>query len=153
TETSANPNTTFDYFGWRVASAAFASAITFKNLNVTLGLVPPSITTPPVGVTTVEFDTVVLGATAAGSGPLTLQWNKDGVPIPGAPSPTLTLATVRVADSGAYPVTATTPVGSVTSPIAQVVIGLAPPAITTRPLSQTIVVGEPATFTVAAIGS
>src|SRR5262249_20639895 len=145
--------TTFDYFGWRVASAAFASAITFKNLNVTLGLVPPSITTAPAGIGTVEFDTVVLSAAAAGSGPLTLQWNKDGLPIPGATSYTRSLVNVHVADSGAYTVTATNPVGSVTSPIAQVAIGLAPPAITTQPLSQTILVGEPATFTVVATGS
>src|SRR5262249_57734100 len=138
--------------GWGVGRGACGSAITFKNLNVTLGLVPPSITTPPAGVSTVEFDTVVLSAAAAGSGPLTLQWNKDGVPIPGATSSTLTLANVHVADSGAYTVTATNPVGSMTSPIAQVVIGLAPPAITTPPLSQTILVGEAAPFTVVATG-
>src|SRR5262249_5609084 len=90
---------------------------------------------------------------AAGSGPLTLQWNKDGVPIPGATSSTLTLANVHVTDSGAYTVTATNPVGSVTSPIAQVVIGLAPPAITTPPLSQTTLVGQAATSRVGARGS
>jgi hypothetical protein len=47
-----------------VASSNFASAITFKNLSVNLGLVPPVITTQPASVSTVEFNTVVL--TAAG---------------------------------------------------------------------------------------
>ena len=41
TETSATPETTFDYFGWRVGSSNFAASVTFKNLSVTLGLTPP----------------------------------------------------------------------------------------------------------------
>jgi pectate lyase/pectin methylesterase-like acyl-CoA thioesterase len=153
TETNANPYTTFDYFGWRVASSNFAAAITFKNLTVTLGLVAPAITTQPTSISTVEFTHVVLTGAASGSGPLTLQWNKDGVPIPGATSSTLTLNNVHVADSGAYTLTATNPVGSVTSAVANVVVGLAPATITTQPLSQTILIGDPALFSVGVAGS
>ena len=153
TETSATPETTFDYFGWRVASSNFAGSITFKNLSVTLGLVPPAITTQPVGATAIEGGTVVLTAAAAGSTPLTFQWSKDGVPISGATGTTLTLSNVRVADSGNYVFTATNPVGSVTSNVAAVLVNLAPPVITMQPQSQTILVGEPVTFTVAVGGS
>ena len=153
TETSATPETTFDYFGWRVASSNFAASMTFKNLSVTLGLVPPSITTQPVDASAVEGATVVLTAAATGSAPLTFQWSKDGVPIAGATGTTLTLANVHVADSGNYAFTATNPVGSVTSNVAAVRIGLAPPVITTQPQSQTILVGDPVTFTVNVTGS
>jgi len=153
TETSPTPETTFDYFGWRVASSNFAGAITFKNLFVNLGLAPPAITTQPVDVSTVEFNAIVLTASASGSGPLTFQWNKNGAPIPGATSTTLTLNNVHIADSGAYTFTATNPVGSVTSNVANVLIGLAPVTILAQPLSQTILVGEPATFSVVVGGS
>src|SRR6185436_15444432 len=131
TETSATPETTFDYFGWRVASSNFAAAITFKNLSVTLGLAPPMITTQPAGVSTVEGNTVVLTAAATGSAPLTFQWSKSGVPIPGATGTTLTLSNVHVSDSGDYAFTASNPVGSVTSNLATVTVGLAPPMFTT----------------------
>jgi pectate lyase/pectin methylesterase-like acyl-CoA thioesterase len=153
TENSATPETTFDYFGWRVGSSNFAASITFKNLSVTLGLTPPAITTQPLGKTTIEGDNVTLTAAASGSAPLTFQWSKNGVPIAGATGPTLTLNNVRVADSGAYVFTATNPAGIVASDVATVVVNLAPPIITIQPQSQTILVGEAVTFTVAAGGS
>jgi pectate lyase/pectin methylesterase-like acyl-CoA thioesterase len=152
-ETNAAPDTTFDYFGWRVGSSNFAASITFKNLSVTLGIVPPAITTQPVGATTIEGNSVVLTATASGSAPLTFQWSKDGVPIAGATGTSLTLSNVRVADSGSYAFTATNSVGSVTSDVVTVLVNLAPPVITMQPQSQTILVGEPVEFTVAASGS
>jgi pectate lyase/pectin methylesterase-like acyl-CoA thioesterase len=153
TETSATPETTFDYFGWRVGSSNFAASITFKNLSVTLGLTPPVITMQPLGKTTIEGDNIGLPAAAAGSAPLTFQWSKNGVPIAGATSPILMLNNVRVADSGSYVFTATNPAGIVASDVATVVVNLAPPFITMQPRSQTILVGEPVTFTVAAGGS
>jgi pectate lyase/pectin methylesterase-like acyl-CoA thioesterase len=153
TETSAPPEMTFDYFGWRVGSSNFAASITFKNLSVTLGLTPPIITAQPVGKTTIEGDNVILTAAASGSAPLALQWSRNGAPIAGATGPTLTLDNVRVADSGGYVFTATNPSGSVASDVATVIVNLAPPVITTQPRSQTILVGEPVNFTVAASGS
>jgi pectate lyase/pectin methylesterase-like acyl-CoA thioesterase len=152
-ETSATPETTFDYFGWRVGSSNFAASVTFKNLSVTLGLTPPAIATQPVGKTTIEGDNIVLMAAASGSAPLSFQWSKNGVPIAGATGPTLTLNNVRVADSGAYVFTATNPAGVVASDVAAVVVNLAPPVITMQPRSQIILVGEPVTFTVVAGGS
>jgi pectate lyase/pectin methylesterase-like acyl-CoA thioesterase len=153
TETSSTPDTTFDYFGWRVGSSNFAASITFKHLSVTLGLAPPAITTQPVGVTTIEGNSVVLTAAASGSAPLIFQWSKNGLPIAGATGATLTLSNVRVADSGSYAFTATNPAGSVTSDVVTVLVNLAPPVITIHPQSQTILVGGPVEFTVAAGGS
>jgi pectate lyase/pectin methylesterase-like acyl-CoA thioesterase len=153
TETSATPATTFDYFGWRVSSSNFAASITFKNLTVTLGLVPPAITTQPVGAATVEGTTVVLTAAATGSAPLTFQWSKNGAPIAGATDTTLTLSNVHVNDSGNYTFTSTNPAGSVTSNVATVVVALAPPVITTQPQSQTVSIGDPVAFTLAVTGS
>src|SRR5262249_54131413 len=153
TETSATPETTFDYFGWRVGSSNFAASVTFKNLSVTLGLTPPVITTQPVGVTTIEGNNVVLTAAASGIAPITFQWSKNEVPIAWATSASITLNNARVADSGVYVFTATNPVGIVASNAAAVIVNLAPPVITKQPRSQTILVGEPVNFTVAVNGS
>jgi pectate lyase/pectin methylesterase-like acyl-CoA thioesterase len=152
-ETSPSPDTTFDYFGWRVASSNFAASITFKQLLVLQTLLPPAITAQPAGATVVEGSDVVLTAGASGSAPLTFQWSKNGVPIPGATSTTLMLTNVRVADSGSYAFTASNPTGTVTSDIVAVQVNLAPPVITMQPQSQTILVGDPVEFTVAAGGS
>src|SRR5262249_48603822 len=122
TETSATPETAFDYFGWRVSSSNFAASITFKNLSVNLGLTPPLITAQPAGVTTTEGNSVALTAAASGSAPVTFQWSRNGVPIAGATGQTLTLNNVRVADSGGYVFTATNPAGVVASDVATVVV-------------------------------
>ena len=153
TETSATPETTFDYFGWRVGSSNFAASMTFKNLLVSKGFTPPTITTQPVGATTIEGNSVTLSAAASGSAPLTFQWSKDGLPIPGATGTSLVLNNLRVADSGNYVFTASNPAARVASEVATVLVNLAPPVILAQPLSQTILVGESATFTVAAGGS
>ena len=153
TETSATPNTTFDYFGWRVGSLNFAAGMTFKNLTVAVALVPPTITTQPVSQSALEGDTVVLTADATGSGPLAFQWSKDGAPVAGATGRTLTLANVHLADSGAFAVTVSNAAGTVTSNVATLVVSLAPPFITQQPESQMILVGETCVFAVAASGS
>ncbi|HKQ75856.1 MAG TPA: pectinesterase family protein [Blastocatellia bacterium] len=153
TENSATPETTFDYFGWRVGSSNFAASVTFKNLSVTLGLTAPAITTQPAGVTAIEGANVVLTAAASGSAPLSFQWSKNGVPIAGATAPTLTLNNARVADSGGYVFTASNPAGVVASNVATVIVNLAPPVITMQPRSQTILVGEPVNFTAQVSGS
>ena len=45
---------------------------------------------------------VVLQSAATGSPPLRYQWYRDGMPLPGAESPTLTLASFMAADAGTY---------------------------------------------------
>jgi hypothetical protein len=59
---------------------------------------------------------------AAGGG-LTYQWTKDGAPIPGATSPTLSLSGIVAADAGAYGVTVRNPMGVVDSATTTVAIG------------------------------
>jgi len=60
--------------------------------------------------------------TAAGFAPLTYQWSKDGVPIPGATSPVYGIAAVDFADAGWYVCTITGPCGQATSEPAELIV-------------------------------
>ena len=76
---------------------------------------PPTISLQPAGRSASVGSTVQLAVVAAGSGTLSYQWSKDGAALAGATADTLTLAAVTAAQTGAYTVTVTNLVGSVTS--------------------------------------
>jgi hypothetical protein len=56
-----------------------------------VGPVAPIITAPPQSQSVAEGSTATFSVRAAGTAPLTYQWQKNGVDIPGATSPTLSL--------------------------------------------------------------
>jgi hypothetical protein len=104
---------------------------------------------------------VTLYATADGSPAPTFQWRKNGAPISGATGPTYVIASVSLADAGAYSVVASNNLGSATSPDETLVVQAAVvvptntvPVISTQPAAtQTVASGGSATFTVVATGS
>jgi outer membrane protein assembly factor BamB len=87
---------------------------------LTLLSVPAAQIAPP-------GSTLTLHVEASGSGPLTYQWKKDGVAIPGATSATYTVSPVTAANAGAYTVVVTGPAGTVTSTPAVVTVEAANP--------------------------
>ncbi|MCP5359385.1 MAG: hypothetical protein H7A14_01490 [Sinobacteraceae bacterium] len=116
------------------------------------GSAEPSISQQPrdraafVGTTT-TFDIGV-----GGKGPLSFQWQRNGVAILGATAGTYTTPALSIADDGArYSVIVSNDVGSVTSSEATLAV-YGPPTITTQPVAQTVAVGATATFSVAASG-
>jgi alpha-tubulin suppressor-like RCC1 family protein len=52
---------------------------------------------------------------AAGSGPFTYQWRKDGAPVSGGTSATFTVDSTKIGDSGVYSLVVTNALGSATS--------------------------------------
>ena len=78
---------------------------------LTLAFLPPAEAMPVPGATVV-FGTRVAG----GAGPVSLQWLRDGVPLPGATGDTLTLAPVAYGNAGAYQVQATDGLTTLVSP-------------------------------------
>src|SRR5687768_16899 len=70
---------------------------------------PQELATAALGMT------AVLAATAEGSGPFSYQWRKDGVVIPDATHPELTLPDVTFSASGVYDVTVSNFVGATVS--------------------------------------
>ena len=120
---------------------------------------PPRIEDPsqPADRTVIEGQATTFSAgTVAGTGPFTYQWSKDGGPITGATSATLTLDPVVDTDAGSYSVEITNPKGlKVTSRAAVLTTTAVPVALTdpNLPADQLVAEGSSATFTVAATGS
>lgn len=86
------------------------------------------------------------------SKPRTVQWLRNGVPIPNATNQFLQLTNVSGSDAGNYVLTVTNSFGSSSSsPIAVSIVGL--PMIATPPQSQTATAGANVTFQVSASGS
>ena len=112
---------------------------------------PPSITTHPTPL----YRPVGAGATfsvaASGSNPLSYQWYKNGVLIPGATSSVYKIAVIPETGVDNYNCVANNLYGSAISNSASLTTGIAP-AITTHPLSQLKVVGENVSFNVIATG-
>jgi hypothetical protein len=85
----------------------------------------------------------VTGSLKAGAGataPLTYQWRKNGVAIEGAVSPTYTLDSTQLSDSGSYDVLLTSGLANAVSPTATLTVGL-PVSIATGPAATTVKAG------------
>src|SRR5262249_31163506 len=84
--------------------------------------------------------------TATGAATLAYQWLKDGMPIAGETSPTLTRMALQLSDAGFYSVTARNGIGSTTgAPVLLTVRAtpiVSPVTIVTQPVSRTASGGE-----------
>lgn len=83
---------------------------------------PPVITRAPVGGMLVSGEPFMLSVAADTAGDTTYQWYRDGAPVAGARSATLTLTDSETARAGSYTVTVTNAAGSVTSSAAVVTL-------------------------------
>src|SRR6202167_2679572 len=125
-------------------------------LNVSAASVAPSITAQPVGQTVTAGHTATFSVTAAGTAPLTYQWNKNGTAISGATSASYTTPATAVADNGAqFTVMVSNSTGNMTSNSAALNVSAASvaPSITAQPVGQTVTAGHTATFSVTAAGT
>ncbi len=118
--------------------------------------VAPSISTQPANQTVSTGNTADFSVVATGTAPLSYQWQQNGMPISGATADHYTTAPTSSADNGAqFAVAVSNTAGSVISKSATltVVAAAVGPAITTQPQSETVTVGQTATFSVIATGS
>lgn len=98
-----------------VSNSAGSVASTAATVTVQPAPKPPTITTEPAGQVVPAGSAATLSATAAGTEPLTWQWLKNGTPIPGANSSSLTFSRAGGANSGTYSVRVTNAAGSIVS--------------------------------------
>ncbi len=115
-------------------------------------LVPPAITSQPTNMTVTQGNTATFTASASGTTPLNFQWLKNGIAISGATSNILTLSAVTTNDAANYSVLVTNIVGTIASSSATLTV-LVPPVILTQPTNVSVVVSNPASFTVTASGT
>jgi hypothetical protein len=115
--------------------------------------VPPTVSKQPASQTVSVGQTATFSVTAAGTGALTYQWNKNGSAISGAASASYTTPATVASDNGAsFTVTVTGTGGNVTSNAATLTVN-GPPSITTQPAGKTVIAGQTASFSVAATGT
>jgi len=128
-----------------VGNATSSSAILTVN-------VPAAIGSGPISQTINAGTTATWIIAATGTAPLSFQWSKNGVSIPGATSGTLTLTNVQPTDAGNYTAVVGNVAGNTTSNAATLTVNV-PAAISAQPISQSLNAGTAATFTVAATGT
>ena len=106
-------------------------AITSSNAFLTVNTNPvmPVFNSQPISLVVLTGSAAGFTAVAGGTAPISYQWNKNGTPIPGATSTTLSLSNVQVADDGSYTLTASSRVGRVTSNPAQLVVTTTIPVV------------------------
>src|SRR2546427_582621 len=139
-----------------VTNTAGTVTSTAATLTVNPAPVAPTITTPPANQTVTAGQTATFAVVAAGTAPLSYQWQKNGANITGATSASYTTPATTISDSGStFAVVVTNTAGTVTSTAATLTVNPAPvaPTITTPPASQTVTAGQTATFAVVAAGT
>ena len=134
------------------SAGAVVSGTVTLDVHPEVGVISPSITSQPSTVIVPAGGSAMLAVGATGSGPLSYQWSFNGVAIPGATLPVLTLNNVGNSNVGDYTVTVTNSVSSTVSAAAQLIL-LGAPVITQDPTATTVVQGISATFSVSANGS
>src|SRR6266852_746765 len=151
--TSADNGALFTALVSNTAGSVTSSAAT---LTVSAAPVAPSITTEPASQTVTAGQTATFTVVATGTAPLSYQWKKNGEAISGETSSSYTTPATTSADNGSqFTVEVSNTAGNVTSHAATLTVNAAAvaPSITTEPASQTVTVGQTATFTVVATGT
>src|ERR1051326_978444 len=138
-------------------------SVSNKFLSVTSSLVTlafgaqPVIISPPASVTTNAGSSVTFNVTASGNPNPAYLWQFNGTNLGGANGTSFTLSNVQTNNSGDYAVVVSNAVGMVTSsPPAHLTVGSSTPepaTITVQPVSQIVVAGSNATFSVVAEGT
>ena len=139
-----------------VSNSAGSAMSNPATLTVDPAPVAPSITTQPANQTVTVGQMATFSVMAAGTAPLTYQWQKNSANISGATSAIYTTPATVSGDSGAtFRVMVTNSLKSIMSNSATLTVNLASvgPSITTQPANQTVTVGQTATFSVVAAGT
>ena len=98
--------------------------------SITTAPVAPTITTPPVNQTVTAGQTATFTVVAAGTAPLSYQWQKNAANIAGANSSSYTMLVTTTADSGStFAAVITNTAGTVTSTAATLTVNPPAPAI------------------------
>jgi hypothetical protein len=92
-----------------------ANLVGLKSLTAPPLIVAPVITLQPISQAVVFGASIMLQVEASGTGPLSFQWLKNGLPVPGATAKELLINNVTPADLGSYSVTVSNASGSAVS--------------------------------------
>lgn len=142
------PDMTSEGFVWDTNDFSVDGTIRIVSINLQIAVTHPVLRAVDLG-SRVEFH-----VNATGGGPITYQWRKDTVNLPGEEAASLILASATEADEGNYDVVVSRPGETLTSeastlqvndPVSNLVL--------TRTPAGTVYVGETVTFSVTADGT
>jgi hypothetical protein len=158
---TARPAPGFVFLNWtdngEVVSSLLTDTVTMDvNHSVVAHFAPDTtvqITQQPQGVTADPGSTATFAVVATAPGPITYQWRRNGVALPGAIQATLVIADVMEIDEGDYDVVLTDAAGSRPSAIAHLNVTDVAIAIADLTPSMIVSVNAPVTLQVAAAGA
>lgn len=151
---SFGPVSLADAGSFRLVATNVFGATLSDSKSLTVTPVAPSISTQPANQAVTVGGTATLSVTASGTAPLVYQWRKDGTPISGATSASLTLNSVQASNAGSYTVSVSNGLGTVNSTGATLTVNVTiPPTISIHPASQSVSAGANVALTVAATGT
>lgn len=121
-----------------------------QNMSLTVDS-PPVISIPNHDSTIIKLvgDSVKMTVTASGSDTLHYQWYKGNTPLGTVAS--IIIKPITFNDSGSYSCSVTNSCKTTNSGVFTIIVNSFP-SISTQPLSQTLYLGQPATFSVVATG-
>lgn len=137
---------------YQIAVDGFGSGRAVLNLR-SLTPMPPKIERQPQSQNVMHGSRVSFYAEASGIEPLTYQWRKNGVDIPGARGVFYSFNMAQTNDAGIYNVVVSNAAGSESSSKAELTVRLTPPEILTQPKSQSVSAGSSVNFNISFTGS
>jgi len=133
------------------SAGSVTSGAALLTVNAATGA-PPAITTQPASLSVNVGQTATFTVVASGSGTLSYQWSKNGTAITAATSSSYTTPATVAGDGGStFKVAVSNASGTVTSLSATLTVSNLP-TITTQPASQSVALGQAATFSVTTGG-
>jgi hypothetical protein len=137
--------------GTYTVKATNASGSTVRSVVVRV-VEPPALRTPLSNQTVSIGDAVSFLADVSGTPPLTFQWFKNGLPLPGATAAMLRIPVVGPGDLASYRVVVTGPAGTLASDSVSLLLRV-PVTINLQPASQNANTGANVQLKVGASGS
>src|SRR5438309_2052142 len=119
-----------------VSNSAGSVTSSAATLTINPTLLPPSITIQPVSQSVIAGQTATFSVTAAGTAPLSYQWQNNGAAISSATSASYTTPATTTANNGAqFNVVVSNSAGSVTSSAATLTVNAASYLLNAGPTS------------------
>lgn len=118
-DATATPGVPYTYW---VRSVAPNQTVATSAPTVAYIAIAPTVSVSPSSATVAEGGSATFEATVSGYPAPTLQWRRNGSPIPGATAPTLTIAQVSTDSAGDYDAVVANSVGSSTSGVATLTV-------------------------------
>lgn len=121
---------------YRIVVTNDVGSATSREAKATV-MLPPSIVTQPVSVTQFQGFNATFTIKAAGTGPLTYRWKKDGAVIKTTTTPTFSLTNLQLTQAGSYSVEVANAVKTIQSDAVPLDVQVVPAPVITNHVPRT----------------